>query len=317
MEGGLFMTRKLRGAALGMVAALVLSACGGGGGDDGSSGNPLDQPTRGAQGNIVVGSANFPENQLLAEIYAGALEAKGLKVTRKLNIGAREVYYDQVESGAISVMPEYNGALLSTSVDKNSSAVTTEEINAELKAKLPPTLEMLNSSQAEDKDSVTVNQETATKYNLKSIADLKPVAKDLTIGGPSEFKTRTQGLVGLERKYGLEFKKFQPFDANPQASLVKLLKDNKIQAADLFTTDPTITENNFVVLADPENVFSAQNVTPLIYKSAVNGTARAALDAVSAKLTTQDLLDMMRQIAVDKKDPDVVAKDWLSKSGLG
>jgi osmoprotectant transport system substrate-binding protein len=175
---------------------------------------------------------------------------------------------------------------------------------------------MLASSQAEDKDSVTVNAQTAAKYSLKSIADLKPAAKNLTIGGPSEFKTRTQGLVGLEKKYGLSFKKFQPFDANAQTSLVKLLKDNKIQAADLFTTDPTITENKFVVLDDPQHVFSAQNVTPLVYKSAVNATARSALDAVSAKLTTQDLLDMMKQIAVDKKDPDAVAKDWLSKSGL-
>jgi osmoprotectant transport system substrate-binding protein len=310
------MIRSLRGAVLGMVAALALSACGGGGDD--SSGNPLNQPSGGGgQANLVVGSANFPESQLLAEIYAQALTAKGLKVTKKLNIGSREVYYDQVKSGAISVMPEYNGALLTTSVDKNSTAATGDEVNAELKAKLPPTLEMLSSSQAEDKDSVTVNQQTATKYSLKSIADLKPVAKNLTIGGPSEFKTRAQGLVGLKKRYGVTFKKFQPFDANAQTSLVKLLKDNKIQAADLFTTDPTITENKFVVLDDPLHNFSAQNVTPLVYKSAVNATARSALDAVSAKLTTQDLLDMMKQIAVDKKDPDVVAKDWLAKSGLG
>src|SRR3954454_2239589 len=172
------MTRTLRGAVIGMVAALALSACGGGGGS--SSGNPLNQPSGGGQANLVVGSANFPESQLLAEVYAQALTAKGLKVTTKLNIGSREVYYDQVKSGAISVMPEYNGALLTTSVDKNSSAATSDEINAELKAKLPPTLEMLPAAQAEDKDSVTVNQQTATKYNLKSIADLKPVAKNLT-----------------------------------------------------------------------------------------------------------------------------------------
>ncbi|HEX6468404.1 MAG TPA: ABC transporter substrate-binding protein [Streptosporangiaceae bacterium] len=309
------MTRSLRGTVVGVVAALALAACGGGGGTS-SGGNPLNQPSGGGQTSLVVGSANFPESQLLAEIYAQALTAKGIKVTKKLNIGSREVYYDQVKSGAISVMPEYNGALLTTSVDKNSTAATSEEVNGELKAKLPPTLEILNSAQAEDKDSVTVNQQTATKYNLKSIADLKPVAKNLVIGAPSEFKTRAQGLVGLRSKYGLTFKKFQPFDANAQASLVKLLKDNKVQAADLFTTDPTITENKFVVLADPQHVFSAQNVTPLVYKSAVNDTARAALNAVSAKLTTQDLLDMMKQVAVDKKDPDVVAKDWLSKAGI-
>jgi len=142
------------------------------------------------------------------------------------------------------------------------------------------------------------------------------VAGQLTIGGPSEFKTRQQGLVGLQSKYGLKFKKFQPFDANAQTTLVKLLKDNKIQAADLFTTDPTISANKFVVLQDPQNVFSAQNVTPLVYKSGVNATAQAALNAVSAKLTTQDLLDMMTKVVGEKQDQETVAKDWLSKAGL-
>jgi osmoprotectant transport system substrate-binding protein len=271
------MVRIVRGAALGLVVALALTACGGGGKKSG--GNPLDQKT-GGSGGVVVGSANFPESQLLGELYAQALEAKGIKVSRKFNIGSREIYYDQVKSGAITVMPEYNGALLTTSVDKTSTAVTTADVNTALKAKLPAGLAVLDSSQAEDKDSVTVNAQTAAKYNLKSIADLKSVAGQVAIGGPSEFKTRQQGLVGLEAKYGLKFKKFQPFDANAQTTLVKLLKGNSIQAADLFTTDPTITQNKFVVLQDPQNVFSAQNVTPLIYKSGVNATAQAALNAV-------------------------------------
>jgi osmoprotectant transport system substrate-binding protein len=309
------MIRIVRGAALGAVLALAISACGGSG--DKGGGNPLDQKTDGGgAGSVTVGSANFPESQLLGELYAQALEAKKIKVTRKFNIGSREVYYGQVKSGAITVMPEYNGALLTTSVDPKSTAVTTDEVNAALKAKLPSTLAMLNSSQAEDKDSVTVNPQTAQKYNLKSIADLKPVAGRLTIGGPSEFKTRQQGLVGLQSKYGLKFKKFQPFDANAQTTLVKLLKNDKIQAADLFTTDPTISANKFVVLQDPQNVFSAQNVTPLIYKSGVNAAAQAALNAVSAKLTTQDLLAMMTRVVGDKDDPETVAKDWLSKAGL-
>lgn len=307
------MIRTVRGAALGAVLALAISACGGS--SDKGGGNPLDQKSNGG-GSVVIGSANFPESQLLGEVYAQALEAKQIKVTRKFNIGSREVYYGQVKSGAITVMPEYNGALLTTSVDPKSAAVTTADVNAALKAKLPSTLAILDSSQAEDKDSVTVNPQTAQKYNLKSIADLKPVAGQLTIAGPSEFKTRQQGLVGLQSKYGLKFKKFQPFDANAQTTLVKLLKDNKIEAADLFTTDPTISANKFVVLQDPQNVFSAQNVTPLVYKSGVNATAQAALNAVSAKLTTQDLLDMMTKVVSDKQDQETVAKDWLSKSGL-
>jgi osmoprotectant transport system substrate-binding protein len=297
---------------LGVAVALALTACGSGGG-----GNPLNQTSSAAAGSVVVGSANFPESQLLGEVYAQALEAKGVKVTRKFNIGSREVYYDQVKSGSITVMPEYNGALLTTSVDKNSTATTTEAINAELKAKLPPVLEMLNSSTAEDKDSVTVNAQTAQKYHLTSIADLKAVAGQLTIGGPSEFKTRQQGLVGLGKKYGLKFKKFQPFDANAQTTLVKLLKNDTIQAADLFTTDPTIAANKFVVLQDPQNIFSAQNVTPLIYKSGVNQVAQGALNAVSAKLTTQDLLSLMTKLVIDKQDAPAIAKDWLNQAGLG
>jgi osmoprotectant transport system substrate-binding protein len=307
------MKHIIRGAAVGLVAALTLSACGGGGGGDDK--NPLSGGGA-AKGTITVGGANFPESGLIGEIYAQALEAKGLKVNRKFNIGAREIYYDQVVKGGIGVMPEYNGALLTTSVDKTSTAATTDEVNAALKAKLPPSVEVLNSAQAEDKDSVTVNAQTASKYSLKSIADLKPVASQLTIAGPSEFKTRQQGIVGLKKVYGLEFKKFQPFDAGAQATLVKLLTENKVQAADLFTTDPTIVQKKLVVLEDPQHVFSAQNVTPLVNKSAVNPTAVAALNAVSAKLTTQDLLDMMKRIAIDKDDQEKVAKDWLAKSGL-
>ncbi|GAA0330040.1 ABC transporter substrate-binding protein [Actinoallomurus spadix] len=310
------MIRIVRGAALGVTVALALAACGGGGDDSG--GNPLDQKSSGGGGgNVVVGSANFTESQLLGELYAQALEAKGVKVTKKFNIGSREVYYDQVKSGAITVMPEYNGGLLSTSVDKASKAVTADQVNSELKAKLPSTLEILEPSKAEDKDSVTVNSQTATKYHLKSIADLKAVAGQLTIGGPSEFKTREQGMLGLESKYDLKFKKFQPFDANAQTTLVKLLKDDKVQAADLFTTDPAIAANKFVVLEDPQNVFSAQNVVPLVYKSGVNDTARAALNAVSAKLTTADLQTMLAKVNDEKKDPSEVAKDWLKQAGLG
>ncbi|MGJ5803815.1 ABC transporter substrate-binding protein [Streptomyces europaeiscabiei] len=303
-----------RGAAFGLITVLTLTACGGGG-DSGD--NPLAGDSAGGDGNaIVVGSANFPGNQLLAEIYAQALEGKGLKVTRKFDIGAREVYYDQVVKGGIGVFPEYNGALLSVAVDKNSTATSTEDINAELKEKLPSSVEILDSAAAEDKDSVTVTAETAAKYNLKSLADLKPVAGDMTIGAGSEFKTRTQGGVGLKKVYGVEFGKFQPLDAGAQTTLVKLLKDDKVQAANLYTTDPAIVTDKLVVLEDPKNLFSSQNVTPLVYKDAVNDKAKEALNAVSAKLTTEDLLEMMKKLVNDKEDADTVAEDWLTSTGL-
>ncbi|GAA4325927.1 ABC transporter substrate-binding protein [Streptomyces venetus] len=303
-----------RGAAFALIAALSLTACGGGDSDDnpltGSGGDSGDDKS------IVVGSANFPESQLLAEIYAEALEAKGLKVTRKFDIGAREVYYDQVVKGGIQVFPEYNGALLAVAVDKKSTATSTEAINAELKKKLPSSVEILDSAEAQDKDSVTVTAETAKKYNLKTIADLKPVAGDWGIGAGSEFKTRTQGWVGLKKLYGVEFGKFQPLDAGAQSTLLKLLNSGKVQAANIYTTDPAIVGDKLVVLEDPKNLFASQNVTPLVYKSAVNDTARAALNGVSAKLTTEDLLGMMKKLVNDKEDTGTVAKEWLTKAGL-
>lgn len=308
------MRSMIRGAAFGLIAALSLSACGG---SDSSDDNPLTGSSGDSDGKaLVVGSANFPENQLLAEIYAQALEAKDLKVTRKFDIGAREVYYDQIVKGGISVFPEYNGALLAVAVDEKSTATSSEDINAELKAKLPSSVEILDSAAAEDKDSVTVTAETAAKYNLKTLADLKPVAGDMSIGAGSEFKTRTQGLVGLKTIYGVEFGKFQPLDAGAQSTLLELLKKDTVQAANLYTTDPAIVEDKLVVLEDPKNLFSSQNVTPLVYKSAVNDTAKAALNGVSAKLTTEDLLDMMKRLVNDKEDASTVAKDWLTEAGL-
>ncbi|HKB32159.1 MAG TPA: ABC transporter substrate-binding protein [Streptosporangiaceae bacterium] len=307
------MSRIVSGAALGLAAALglTLAACGG----SSKSSNPLSAPS-GSTGTVVVGSANFPESQLVGEIYAQALEAKGIKVTRRFNIGAREVYYPQVVSGAITVMPEYNGALLTTSVDKTSKAVSTADVNAALTAKLPSSVEILSSSSAEDKDSVTVTAATAKTDHLTSISDLTPVAKNFVIGGPPEFKTRADGIIGLKNVYNLTFKRFQPLDeAGPIT--VAALKGGKVQAADLFTTDPSILLNNFFVLQDPKNLFAAQNVTPLVYKKGANATVVASLNAISAKLTTASLIQMNKLTGVNKQDYATVAKNWLSQNGLG
>jgi osmoprotectant transport system substrate-binding protein len=307
----MLMSRIARGAALALTATLALSAC-----SSSKSSNPLQPaPASGTAKEVVVGGSNFYESKLVGEIYAQALEAKGIKVTRKFDIGAREVYYGQVQSGAITVMPEYNGALLATSVDKTSTAITTDEVDAALKAKLPATLDILDPSAAQDKDSVTVTKATAAKYNLKSIADLTPVAKTLVIGGPPEFKTRQQGIVGLQTKYGLTFKGFQPLDEAGPISIAGL-KNGRVQAADIFSTDPSIAKNGFVSLEDPKSIFTAQNVLPLVYKSGVTPAITAALNAVSAKLTQADLLAMDSKIVNDKADQSTVAKAWLTQAGL-
>jgi len=278
-----------------------------------SSSNPLSQG--GAAGTVVVGSANFPESELLAEVYILALQGKGIKVTPKLNIGSREVYYPQVEKGTISIMPEYNGTLLTVAVDKTSTAKTTAQVDAALAAKLPSTLEVLNPASAQDSDSVTVTAATAAKYHLKSIGDLKPYAATMVFGGPPTFKTRADGLDGLKATYGLTFKSFDPLDTSGPITL-SALTGGKVQAADVFTTTPQIFTDKLVTLADPKFNFAAQNVIPLVYKSAVNATIISTLNAISANLTTNALLQMDNAVITLHADYATVAAAFLKAAGL-
>ena len=296
-------------AVAGAAALVTLAACGG-------KANPLDSGSAAsaAPGSVVIGSANFQENVLLGEIYAQALEAKGVTVKRQFNIGAREIIFDQIKSGTLSILPEYNGALLAY-LDKTATATGTSDVDAAVTAKLPPELQLLDSAPAEDKDSVVVTSATAAKYNLKTLADLAPVAKNLVLGGPPEFKTRTQGVVGLASTYGINFKEFKSLDTAGPIT-VAALKKGDVQAANLFTTDPAVPANGFVVLTDPKNLFSSQNVTPLVNKAKINDTVGGALNAVSAKLDTTTLAELDKKVISDKQDVETVAKDWLKAQGL-
>ncbi|MFE9171265.1 ABC transporter substrate-binding protein [Streptomyces kebangsaanensis] len=307
-------TRHPVAAAVALVATTALLAgcsSSGGSGKDPLSGDRASGDT------VVVGSNNFAESILLADIYGEALKAKGIKVTYKPNIGSREATYGLLKNGSVTVLPEYNGALLAY-LDKNAVPRTVAATTAAINAELDPKLTLLEPASAEDKDSVTVNQETARKYRLtekSSIADLKDIAKDLVIGGSPEFQTRHQGLEGLKSVYGVEFKSFKALDAGGPLTQTAL-KKNTVQAADLFTTDPTIAKEGFVVLQDPKNLFGFQNVQPLVYKSGLDQKGVDALNAVSAKLDTATLLDLDTQVQVEKKDPLDVAKAWLKSAGL-
>jgi len=278
-----------------------------------SGSNPLGG---GSAGSVIIGSANFPENEVLAEVYALALQKAGVKVSTKLNIGAREVYYPQVEKGAITIIPEYNGTLLTVEIDKTSAAKTTADVDAVLAAKLPSSLTVLNPAPAEDSDSITVTQATAAKYKLKSIADLSSVASQLVLGAPPEFKTRTDGVIGLKSVYGLTFKSFDPLDESGPITL-SALTSGKVQAADVFTTTPQIIADKLVSLADPKNLFAAQNVIPLVYKPALTPAISSTLNAVDAKLTTSALLALDVKVISDKEDYATAAQQWLQSVGLG
>jgi osmoprotectant transport system substrate-binding protein len=323
------ITAKGGAAALAVIGLAALAACSsssstsstpaataGGSATASSSGGSNPLSGGGSSGSVIVGSANFPENEVLAEIYALALQAKGVKATTKLNIGAREVYYPQVEKGAITIIPEYNGTLLTVEADPTSTAKTTAQVDAALAAKLPSTLTVLNPAPAQDSDSVTVTQATATKDHLKTIADLAPYAKNMVFGGPSEFKTRSDGLAGLKANYGLTFKSFDPLDESGPITLAALTS-GKVQAADVFTTTPQIITDHLVSLTDPKFNFAAQNVIPLVYKPDLTPTITSTLNAVSAKLTTSALLQLDVDVITNKQDYTTAAQNWLSSVGLG
>ncbi|HEX5429132.1 MAG TPA: ABC transporter substrate-binding protein [Pedococcus sp.] len=300
--------------ALAVTAAMMTTAACGSGGDNPLSTGSSSSNGSGGASSITVGSADFPESQLLAEIYAGALQAKGVTVNKKLNIGAREAYIPALQDGSIDLIPEYTG-VLTQYFNKDAKATDSDGVYAELKAALPDKLEVLDKSAAEDKDAVVMTKKKADELGVKSIADLQGKAKDLVLGGPPEWKTRPTGVPGLKKVYGLEFKSFRALDAGGPLT-VAALKNGQIQAGNLFTTDPNIAKNDFVVLDDPKHLFAAQNVVPLITKSKDDDTVSKALNAVSAKLDTETLAALLTEVVVDKKDASAVAKEFLTKNGL-
>ncbi|WP_106399719.1 ABC transporter substrate-binding protein [Actinocorallia populi] len=286
------------------AALLATFAAGCGGSED----NPLDSTGSTDGKTVVVGSAAFPGNILLAELYAGALEDKGLKVERKLGIGEREVYYKLLENGELTVLPEYNGALLAYLDPEAELPATTEETNQAASAKLPAGLKLLKSAEAQDNDSLTVTSETAEKHGLKTIEDLKDAAGELTVGGPAPFEQRFKDK--LTDVYGLTFKEWVP-DRSGGGNIPTWLKSDKVQVGNVFTANPAIVLDGLVVLEDTKGVFGLQNVTPLVREDGIDPAAAEALDGLSAQLTTEGLQEMMKKVAVDKTDPAKVAAEWL------
>ena len=141
------------------------------------------------------------------------------------------------------------------------------------------------------------------------------IASNLVLGGPPEFKTRVDGVPGLQKTYGVTFGEFRELDAGGPLT-INALKNGQIDAADIFTTDPSIETNGFVVLEDPKNLYAAQNVVPLINGTKATDGVKTVLNGVSAQLATTDLIDMNEKVINEQQDPAAVAKAWLTSKGL-
>ncbi|MFB9923402.1 ABC transporter substrate-binding protein [Amycolatopsis halotolerans] len=283
--------------------ALLASACGNplsGGGEGGSTGD------------IIIGASDVGESSLLAQIYAGALRNVGAhNVTVRPPVGSREVVVKALQDKSLSVVPDYSGNLLRY-FDKNTPATTSEDVYAQLKQKIPAGFEVLAQSPAQDKDLLVVGKEFAAT-GVKTFSDLGPRCKDLVMGGPGQWSSRWKDRI--KQLYGCEFKEIRTTDTGGPVT-VAALKSGDVQVADLFSTSATIASNGFVPLEDDKHMFPAQNIVPLVSRGTLNDAETAALNRVSAALTTEQLTELNVQYTDEKRNAKDVAEEFLRRNGL-
>ncbi|AXL10818.1 glycine/betaine ABC transporter [Microbacterium foliorum] len=296
--------------AVGLVAAaaLALSAC--------SSSNPLDEPSdesssgSGSGDTIVVGSQAYYSNEIIAEIYAQALEGAGFDVEKKLNIGQRDAYMPDVESGAINVFPEYTGSLLEYISDDDVTVTSPDDVYAALQDALPDSLTALDFAEATDQDSYTVLKSFAEENDLKTIGDLSKVTSQVTIGASPEFEQRPYSPARAKEVYGVDL----TFSATGPTTLESLLA-GQIQVADIYTADPAFETEDIVALEDPENLIISSNVVPIV-SSDIADDVSDVLNAISAKLTGEELVALNVLSTVDQQSSAEIAKKWLADNDL-
>ncbi|KKD08608.1 ABC transporter substrate-binding protein [Streptomyces sp. WM6386] len=302
--GGLFAAASV--PALTACAGGITSLDGEGAGTGGGGGS--------SKSGVTIGTANFTENQVLGYLYAAVLEAAGVKVKVRPNLGTREILIPALRGGDIDLLPEYQGALLHY-LDPKATATEEGAMQNALAVALPAGLQVLPYGMAEDSDAFVVTRETARKYGLTSLADLRKQNGKLVIGAAPEVKKRQVGVVGLKDVYGVEFKEFKSLDSS--GPLVKgALKKGDVDVANLFTTDTDIQANDWVVLTDPKNLVPGQHVVPLIADRKADSTVRKALARLGNVLTTAQLTELNRQVDKDKKDPEDVANAYATQHGL-
>lgn len=292
-----------------LVVALVASACGGSTSGGGANASP--KPT------VKIGSFNFAESIVLGEIYAQALEANGYTIERKFNLGNRAIVFPALDKGDIDIVPEYLATVLRF-VDKDAKGSSDpKEAAKQLQdAVKPKNLTVLDFAQAVDENAFVVTKATSDKFKLKKTSDIAANAQgQLVLGGPPECPTRPFCKAGIEGTYGIKLKDFKPLDAGGPLT-VAALEGNQIDLALLFSSDAVISVKGFVVLEDDKHLQLADNVAPLVRNAVATDDLKKVLNAVSAKLTTDELIAINRANGVDKKDANVVAKDWLKKQGL-
>jgi osmoprotectant transport system substrate-binding protein len=289
----------------------VLSGC------TDSDAGPTRSPSTGGDGVIVVGvSGAFAENQIVAEMYAQVLEHAGYSVERKLDLRSREVSQNALEAGYIDVKPEYLSSLLLFLDPKAEASADAGDVARQTAQLLRSTgLTLLTPSAAVDTNQFVATGETAERFDLTTMSSLAPVAGQLTFGGSPECPQRPFCLPGLHETYGILFDDFTPLDAGGPLT-VEALRSDAVQIGLLFSTDPRIEQNGFVPLVDDRHLQDAENITPVIRSEKLSDEVRSLLDAVSDRLSTEKMTELVGQVVIDGRSVAGVATGFLNANGL-
>lgn len=297
--------KRVLGAALAVGLTASLAACGT------SSSFEQGEASKPAEDAIVIGSSNYYSNEIIAEIYAQALEAEGFAVQRDFKIGAREVLNKEMEDGSIDVRPEYTGPLLQF-WNPDNEVTGKDAIYEELKKTTPKGLQVLDQAEATDQDSYVVSRKFSEENGITSLADLKNYDGKIIVAGSSEFENRPNGPKGLKKHYGVDVD-FTPIEDKGGPLTVKALLDGDVQLANIFSASPDIKVNDLVVLDDPQGMFLSSHVVPLTV-SDLDPKAAEVLNKVQAKLTADGLLDLNVRSSQDQESADVIAREWIEQN---
>ena len=299
-------------AALLLPIALLSLACSSD--SEGSAGSDAGGDSMPA---VTIGIQDFPESKILAEVYGQALEAKGFDVSYKELGGFRDIVFSSFESGDINFTLEYASAALEFLNEQAGEAdpdidTVVPLLQTQLEAK---GLTAFDPSQAVDSNAYVVTRETAESKNLTSLADLTP---DLKLGGFADCPTNPFCIPGINDVYGVDLS--ANFVSQDGGELTKTaLEGGQIDVAVLTTTDPSIAENDWVILSDDEGLINADNIIPIATDElATQGGSTMAdlVNEISSTLTTGSLTELNRLFVIDKQDADKVASDWLSENGF-
>jgi osmoprotectant transport system substrate-binding protein len=268
-----------------------------------------------------VASFNFPESEVLASVYGGALRAAGYPIQLLQGVGPRELVEPALARGLVEMVPEYAGSalqFLTLGKERPSSDLSTTHL-ALAQVLDHHGLLALTPAPGQDANVIVVTRRTASRYGLRTLSDLAPVAPRLSFAGPPECPHRELCLRGLERKYGVRFERFVPLDAGGPLTL-QALRAGDVDVALLFSTDPAIDADHLVVLSDDRRLQPAENVTPVVARDVVAKYGRGlvrVVDGVSARLTTRTLRSLNAAAALRGANPQRIASRWLTEQGLG